>query len=123
MNNVQLTGRVTKDTELKQTTGGIPVAQFTIAVNNKAKGNEYTEFIDCVVWRELASAIAQYLTKGKFIAVCGSLHKRMYEDKNKAKHYVTEVNVNSIEFLDKKSDSTAVPDETPVELADDGVPI
>ena len=126
MNSVHLIGRITKDVELKHTTSGIPVAQFTVAINAKSKDGDYTEFIDCVVWREFANTISKYLTKGKLIAIEGSLHKRSYEDKKKTKHYVTEVNVSKIELLEKKSFSNA---EMPSELEDvadiddDGIPI
>ena len=131
MNSVQLIGRITKDVELKQTTSGIPVASFSVAINYRNKDKkEYAEFIDCVIWQDLAEKLAPYLKKGKLVGISGSLHKRSYEDKQNAniKHYITEVNVSRLEFLDKKADSEQppLPDVPPTEYGnatDDEPPI
>ena len=123
MNRVSLIGRVTKDVEVAQTQSGVAVASFSVAINTKTKDKEFVDFIDCVLWRDYATTMAKYLTKGKEIGVDGSLHTRTYEDKNGSKHKVTEVYVSEITFVGKKSDNEPSEQSYVPPMTDEGVPL
>lgn len=106
MNKCSLIGRLTKDPEVKQTAGGNSVCSFTIAVDRKYKkadGTREADFIPCVGWRQVADIIGQHFHKGSRIGITGSIQSRSYDGQN-GKVYVTEVVVEDIEFIDKRSD-------------------
>jgi single-strand DNA-binding protein len=106
MNHVSLLGRLTKDPEVKQTAGGNSVCSFTIAVDRKYKkadGTRDADFISCVGWRQVADIIGQYFHKGSRIGITGSIQTRSYDGQN-GKVFITEVLVEEIEFIDKRSD-------------------
>lgn len=109
MNRVALTGRMTKDVELRYIAGdGKSVANFSIAVEDGFGVNKKAYFINIVVWGKSAEALANYTHKGSKIAVAGKLTVRDYEANDGTKRYVTEVVADmygGIEFLDSKSDS------------------
>ena len=113
MNKSILIGRLTADPELRQTQSGIASCRFTVAVNRKYKneqGEYEADFITCVAWRQTAEFVSRYFSKGKMIAVEGTLHTGSYQDKNypDVKHYTTDVYVDNVEFCgDKGSSSTA----------------
>lgn len=109
LNKVIIMGRITHELEIKQTTGGTAVLQFTVALDRYSKSEEkQADFISCVAWRQTAEFIAKYFGKGRMIAVTGTLHSRTYEDKNGSKHYVTEVYVDSADFTgEPKASQTA----------------
>lgn len=104
MNLVILTGRLTADPELKYTQSGKAFAKFTLAVN-RTFSKEQTDFINCVAWDKRAEIIAEYLRKGNMTGVQGRLSVRNYEDENGQKKKITEVIVDSIEFLESKKGS------------------
>jgi single-strand DNA-binding protein len=85
-----LIGRLTRDPELRYLQNGTAVATFTLAVNRKYNKEE-TDFIDIVAWRQLAEHCANYLSKGRLVAVEGRLQIRSYEDKEGQKRKVTEI--------------------------------
>lgn len=106
MNKCSLIGRLTKDPEVKQTAGGNSVCSFTIAVDRKYKkadGTREADFIPCVGWRQVADIIGQHFHKGSRIGITGSIQSRSYDGQN-GKVYVTEVVVEEIDFIDKRSD-------------------
>lgn len=102
MNKVILSGRLTKDAELRYTPGkGIPMTQVSLAVENynantKEKG---ADFINLVVFGKQAELLATYSGKGKRIEVAGSIRGRSYE-KDGIKKYITEVIVRDLELID-----------------------
>ena len=101
LNTVVLLGRITQDIELKSTTGGTSVIQFTVAVdrNFSKKGEEkQTDFIYCVAWKQTADFISKHFGKGRMIAIEGRLQSRTYDDKNGTKHYITEIIVENVSF-------------------------
>lgn len=106
LNRVILMGRLVADPELRQTTSGIAVASFRIAVdrNYQSKGSteKQVDFISCVAWRQTAEFISRYFTKGRMIALEGSLQSRSYEDKTGAKRTAYEVIVDQAYFADSK---------------------
>ena len=99
MNIVILTGRMTRDPELKYTTGGKAYANFTLAVQ---KTRDEAEFIDCVAWEKTAENIAEYFRKGNKILIQGRLSVSSYEQ-NGEKRKFTRVLANSFEFVDSKN--------------------
>ena len=104
INNVVLTGRITKDIELRRTTSGKTCTSFTLAVN---RNKQETDFINCVAWDKVAELLERYTHKGSQIGVEGRIQTRNYDDKNGKKVHVTEVLVNSISFLEPiKSDTS-----------------
>ena len=104
INNVVLTGRLTKDIELRRTTSGKTCTSFTLAVN---RNKQETDFINCVAWDKVAELLERYTHKGYQIGVEGRIQTRNYDDRNGKKVYITEVLVNSISFLDKLEQNTS----------------
>lgn len=101
-------GRATKDVELKQTSGGTFVAEFSIAVKRSfksANGTYESDFFNCVAFSKTAELISKYVKKGDQIGVEGRLQTRSYTNSEGRKVYVTEIIVENVEFLSaKKSD-------------------
>ena len=105
LNRVVLIGRLTRDPELRYTQTGVAVASFTLAVDRNyknAKGERETDFIPCVVYRQLAELCANYLAKGKLAAVDGRIQVRSYEGQDGQRRYVTEVIGENVRFLSPK---------------------
>ncbi|MBQ3274275.1 MAG: single-stranded DNA-binding protein [Christensenellaceae bacterium] len=112
MNKVLLVGNLTRDPEKRSTGQGTSVTSFTIAVSRRFKnadGGYDADFINCVAWRSTADFVAQYFQKGSRIGVVGSLQSRSYDDKNGNRRYVTEVNVEEVEFAGPRQSADAAP--------------
>lgn len=108
LNKVILIGRLTRDPELRHTANGIPVATFTLAVDRQftnRQGEREADFIDIVVWQKLAETCANYLGKGRLVAVDGRLQIRSYDDKQGIRRKVSEVVANEVRFLDSPKDA------------------
>lgn len=107
MNQVVLTGRLTKDVEIKYTQNDKAVASFTLATNRPVirDGEETADFINCVVWGKTAENLAKYQGKGSLIGVIGRLQIRSYEDVKGNKRQISEILVNEIEYLGTKKDT------------------
>ncbi|MCI8405526.1 MAG: single-stranded DNA-binding protein [Oscillospiraceae bacterium] len=106
LNRAILMGRLTADPEHKQTTSGISVTSFSIAVDRNFSGrdgNRATDFINIVAWRQTADFICKYFTKGRMIALEGSIQTRNYEDKQGNKRTAVEVVADQVYFADSKS--------------------
>ena len=115
MNKAIITGRLTKDPEVKKTQSGLSVCSFVLAVDRRFKdsnGNKQTDFIACTAWRQAADIVGQYCSKGSKIGVIGSLQTRRYEDNTGHTVNVTEVVAEEIEFIDtKKQEKKEEPEE------------
>lgn len=108
MNNVTLIGRLTKDPEIKYTTGNnTAVCQFNIAVDRryKSEGQPTADFIPVVAWKQTAEFVSKYFNKGSRIAIVGQLQTRSWDDTEGKKHYVMEVIANNVEFCESKQQS------------------
>ena len=104
MNKCVIIGNLTRDPELKTTTSGKSVCNFTVAVGRRfsnADGTKEADFIPVVVWGKPAESSAKYLRKGKKCAVSGSIQVRNYEAKDGSRRYVTEVVAEEVQFLAK----------------------
>lgn len=107
MNRVVLVGRLTKDPELRYTPNGVPVATFTLAVNrpfSNQSGEREADFINVVVWRKPAENVANFLKKGSLAGVDGRIQTRNYEGSDGKRVYVTEVQAESVQFLEPRNE-------------------
>ena len=104
-NKVIIGGRLTADPELKQTPNGVPVCQFSLAVNRRysKEGEQSVDFINIVTWRQSAEFVSRYFKKGNPILVCGQLQTRTWTDKDSNKRYATEVVADEVSFVERKS--------------------
>ena len=106
MNKVFLIGNLTRDPELTETSGGVSVCHFAIAVNRSytsSDGERQTDFFNVTAWRGLADTVARYTKKGNKIAVTGSIQIRNYEDNQGVRRTAVDVIAQDIEFLTSKS--------------------
>ena len=111
LNKVTLIGNLGADPEIRSTTGGNKVANFSVATSrqwNSASGEkqEKTEWHKCIAWntrsgagQQLADIVEKYVKKGDKVYVEGSIEYRQYEDKDKQTRYVTEINVRELIML------------------------
>ena len=114
MNKSILIGRLTDNPELKTTPNGKYVAEFTLAVNRdfkNAEGNYEADFINCVAFNQAAETISKYVHKGDKFGVEGRIQVRSYTNKEGNKRYITEVVVESFEFLEPKKSVDVAPEE------------
>lgn len=107
LNVVVIMGRLTADPELRTTNNGTSVTSFSVAVNRSYSkdGNNPTDFINCVAWRNSAEFISRYFTKGQMIAIKGSLQQRSYTDKDGNKRTSYDVVVDTADFCGSKNES------------------
>lgn len=105
INSVALTGRLTKDVDLRTTQNGISVASFTLAVNRQYSKDKEADFINCVAFKKTAEVLQQFAGKGRLIGVTGSIQTRHYTGKDGKEVYVTEVLANNVSFLDSRNGS------------------
>jgi len=139
MNSVILIGRLARDPELRFVPGnGMAVANFSLAIDknlSKEKKQEYdnqgrptADFIRIVVWGKQAENCSQYLSKGKMVAVHGSIQTGSYKSTKGETHYTTEVLANRVEYLEwgeriKKDDDLSFEfSDDFKEIIDDDVP-
>ena len=102
MNKVFLIGNLTKDPEMRSTQSGVAVCNFAIAVNRRfknANGEQETDFLNVIAWRQLAELCGKYLVKGRKVAVTGSIQTRTYEAKDGSKRTAWDIVADEVEFL------------------------
>lgn len=105
LNVAIIMGRLTADPELRTTQSGLSVCKFTVACDRYSK-DKGADFIRCIAWRNTADMIAKWFSKGKMIAVEGSIQVDNYEDKEGNKRTATSILVNRVNFCgDKSGDS------------------
>lgn len=121
MNQVVLVGRLTRDPELKYIPGtGTAVASFTIAVDRNyinKEGKRDTDFIPIEVIGKSAEYCANYITKGKLVALEGNIRVDNYQTQSGEKRTFTKVSTKSVQSLESKNKSSnsykeSVQDET-----------
>ena len=110
LNKVVLAGRLTADPELRQTPSGVSVTSFSIAINrrfsrNNEQGEQQTDFINVVAWRQTAEFITKYFRKGSAICVTGSIQTRSWQDQQGQKRYATDVVIDEAMFVDSRNES------------------
>ena len=100
MNKVLLTGRLTRDPEMRSLASGKNVTTFTVASNEFiGGGKEKSEYHPVVAWDRLAEIAGRYLGKGQQVAIEGRLQTRSWDDDKGARHWKTEVVASHVEML------------------------
>ena len=116
-NKVILMGNMTADPELRQTTSGISVCSFSIAVNRRFSKTEQSQqsvdFINVVAWRQQAEFVSRYFKKGNPILVCGQLQTRTWNDNQGQKRYATDVVAEEVSFVGPAGQNGAVDGDKP----------
>ena len=112
-NKVILVGNMTADPELKQTTAGLSVCTFTIAVNRRytkaEQGQQTVDFFNVVAWRQQAEFVSRYFKKGNPILICGQLQTRTWNDNQGQKRYATEVIADEVSFVGGPTGANGAP--------------
>ena len=138
INKVILTGRLTKDVELRATPSGANVASFTVAVDGFGRDQNnnpvnQASFINCVAWNTQAKFISTYCKKGSLVALEGRIQTRSYDRKDGTKAYVTEVIAERVENLSPRDNTVQANegngyaineevDNQPLSYSDDDLP-
>ena len=120
MNKLILTGRLTKDPEVKAIGDNNMVAKFTIAVNRNYKdkdGNRPADFIPCEAFGKTAEFISNYVTKGRLVEVDGEMRVDQYQNEEGENRTFTKCHVNSLNVLDsaKTADGESTTTNTEIE--------
>ena len=108
LNSVSLTGRLTRDVDLRYTQSGTAAGSFTLAVDRKFKsktGERETDFINCQIWRKSAENFANFTKKGSLVGVEGRIQTRTYDNAQGQKIFVTEVIVDNFALLESRQAS------------------
>lgn len=112
INRVFITGNLTRDPEMRQTNGGMPIMGFGMAVNDRRKNQQtgewedYPNYVDCTMFGERAAKVSQYLAKGSRVSVDGRLRYSSWE-KDGQKRSKLEVVVDNIEFMSRAEGNQA----------------
>ena len=113
MNKVYLIGNLTRDPEMRSTQSGVPVRNFSIAVNrryrNSQTGQLETDFLNIVAWRQLAELCGRYLTKGRKVCVVGSIQTHSYEAPDGTKRNTFDIVADEVEFLSSGNQNSGAP--------------
>ena len=107
MNKAILIGNLARDPETMTTSSGIMKCSFTVACQRRfanAQGVREADFIPVVCWRQTAQLCSRYLSKGRKVAVEGSIQVRSYDAQDGTKRYVTEVVADNVEFLGSRDE-------------------
>ncbi len=115
LNKVILIGRLTRDPELRYTGSGIPMANFSLAVDRpftNQQGERETDFIRIVVWRKQAENCAKNLGKGRLVAIEGRLQISSYEAQDGSKRQSADVVADNVRFLDWPKDKVGASNDT-----------
>ena len=104
INSVAITGRMTKDCDLRYTGSGKAVGNVTVAVNRpfKTNGEREADFIQCTVWGKQAENLANFMKKGSLIGISGRIQTRSFDNQEGKRIFVTEVVAEQVAFLESK---------------------
>lgn len=137
MNKVFLTGRLTKDPEIRVTQSGTAVGRYSLAVETGYGENRQTSFFDCVTFNKTAQFVEKYLKKGMKIFITGELQQRSYQNREGKNVSVVEILVQEHEFAESRVNTEAqtgpaperrkpAPEDTwmtiPDDVEDEGLP-
>jgi single-strand DNA-binding protein len=103
-NRVVLAGNLTRDPELRFTQEGVPVANFSIAVNRVRSKSEAVDFFNVSAWRELGESVANYKKKGDPILVEGRLQYRTWQTPDGTKRSTVDMVADNVQFLNRSGD-------------------
>ena len=108
MNKAILIGNLANDPESRTTQSGIAQCTFRLAVQRRfanQNGVREADFLTIVCWRQTAELCSRYLSKGRKVAVEGSIQTRSYDAQDGTKRYVTEIIADNVEFLGSRDDA------------------
>lgn len=114
MNNVSLTGRITKDPEVFYTANNTAYTNFSLAVDRKysnANGEKVTDFISCVAWNKQAEFIGKYVKKGNLLEITGSIQNDTYQTQTGENRTVARIHVDSVSNLTPKPKDEPTPQQ------------
>lgn len=116
LNKVILIGNLGKDPEVRVTTSGQTMANFSLATKERFKNKngereERTEWHSIIVWGRIAEIARDFLHKGKQVYIEGRLQTRKWEDKNGNVRYTTEIAVDTLQMLGSKGDGGQQPQQ------------
>lgn len=118
INNVSLTGRLTRDPELRVTAGGTQLLSFTLAFNTSVRNRQTGEreergnFIDCTMFGKRADALSRFLAKGQKVAIAGKLRYATW-DKDGQRHSKLDLIVDEIDFITPRQSGSQSSQATP----------
>lgn len=130
INNVNISGNLTRNSELKQTAGGVSILSFGIAVTDRQKNSktnewiDYTNFFECILFGARADKLSQYLVKGFKVTLSGKLHYSSWESEGEKKSKV-EIIVDNIDFMAKPKEQQNTQPQIKTEqqtIMDDDIP-
>lgn len=131
INKVFISGNLTRETELRQTQGGMQILSFGVAVNDRRKNPDTGEwedvpnFADCIVFGNMAEALSRMLRKGMKVSIEGKLRYSSWEARDGSKRSKLEVAVEEIEFMEQRSQpkaSAPKPAAPPTDVYDEDMP-
>lgn len=105
VNQVAISGNITRDAELRNTAGGTSILNFTVAVNERRKNqstgewDNYPNFVDCTTFGKRAESLAQYLRKGTKVAVSGRLHYSSWKAKDGSNRSKLDVTADQVDIM------------------------
>lgn len=121
MNRIILIGNLTSDVEKKQTSTGVAYCRFSIAVNRRfAKSKDEVDYFNILCWRGLADVCAANLSKGRKVAVDGSIQINKFQGQDGATKYQIEVTADDVEFLSNRGGEKSQ-DQEPQEIDEEEV--
>lgn len=112
INSVALTGRLTREVDLKYTQSGIAVGRFTLAVDRQftdTNGQRDSDFINCTIWRKSAENLSNFTRKGSLIGVTGHIQTGQYTNQQGQTVYTTDVVVDNFALLESRATTEARP--------------
>lgn len=109
MNKLVIIGNLTRDPELRTTGSGKNVCTFTVAVNRRVAQNEQTDFFRVSAWEKTADLCQRYLSKGRKVAVVGSVSLNTYTANSGENRANMEVYAETVEFLSAKNEAAPAP--------------
>lgn len=125
MNSIVVAGRIGNDSELRYTSGGTAVANFSVAVDKQKKNGEKQQplWLKVTLWGKLAESLNQYLTKGSIVAIQGELEVKQYEKRDGGAGTSVEINARQVRLLGGNGSAATDKSQTPeAELEDEDIP-
>lgn len=116
INNVSITGNLTRDPELRATAGGMQVMSLGVAVNDRRRNaqtgewEDYPNFVDCTMFGTRAESLARFLSKGMKVAIAGKLHYSSWE-KEGQKHSKVDIIANEVELMQNRKPQQEQPQQ------------
>lgn len=110
MNKCTIIGNLTRDPENRATQSGVPVCNFTVAVNRRVRGEngqQEADFFRVSAWRQLGDICARYLAKGRKVCVIGPVSVRTYQANDGSTRALLEITADDVEFLTGHNDLQA----------------